>query len=120
LCWKHEWAKAIGNIQKAIKYIERAKESLEKRLERNLRNLERCKKDPKWNYPSILEPIQKLIQKNTRAIEECNTIIKVLRCRQNQLYKMIQQYGISRKASSKRLKQLMGDYRPPEALTVGE
>ena len=111
---------AINNLERAIKHIEKAKASLEKRLAKNKKNLERHRQSRKWNYPSLLKPIEELIQKNMRAIEECDTIIKILRCRQNQLYKMIQIYGISRKGNSKRLRRLMGSYQPPELVAVEE
>jgi len=114
LCWKHEWAMAINNLERAIRHIEKAKASLEKRLERNKRNLEKHKQSKKWNYPSLLEPIKNLIEKNRRAIAQCDVIIEILKLRQHELYYMIKKYGINRKTSSARLKRLMGKYQPPK------
>ena len=104
MCWKHEWAMAINNLQWAIKHIDRAKSSLKKRLERNKKNLER--------HGGKDKQIEALIQKNQTAIECCNQLQKLLRHCQDQLYRMIQIYGIKRKESSKRLRRLMGDYKP--------
>ncbi len=116
MCWKHEWAKAINNLNRAIMFVERARESMQKRLLRNDKNLRRLQQNKKYNYPGVLKPVQDRIQKNLRAIAECDQIISELKIMQNQLFVMVHFYGIKQPGGSQRVYQLMGKYDVKEAL----
>lgn len=35
MCWKQEWASAIGNLERAIEHVEKAKGKLVERRKRN-------------------------------------------------------------------------------------
>jgi len=110
MCWKDEWAKAINNINNAIEHIEYAQKKLEARLTRNMKNLERIKRNPKYNYPPVLAPIEARIEKNTDGIRNCREIISELRQRQALLFCMIHTIGIKRQGASSRVYKLMGNY----------
>jgi prefoldin subunit 5 len=94
MCWKDEWAKAINNINNAIEHIDYAQKKLETRLARNIKNLERIKNNPKFNYPPMLAPVEALIKKNTNGIENCKETISELKSRQALLFCMIHTLGI--------------------------
>jgi len=115
MCWIQEWARAINNLNHAITHVEYGKKKLEGRLARNYKNLQRLKSNPKYNYPTFLEPVEELIRKNTRAIIECKQLIADFKARQDNLYGMINTYGIRRFENSKMIKKAMGTYVPKEA-----
>jgi hypothetical protein len=115
MCWKQEWAAAIGNLEHAIVHIERAKVKLERRLARNRVHLELLSRSSKRNYPAMLASVQALIEKNRAGIEECRRVIAELMARQDQLFGMIKVYGINHSENPQRVKQLMGKYVPKEA-----
>jgi hypothetical protein len=115
MCWKQEWAAAIGNLEHAIVHVERAKVKLERRLARNRVTFERMSRSSKYNYPPMLTPVQALIEKNRAGVEECRRVIAELMARQDQLFGMIKVYGINRSENPQRVKQLMGAYVPKEA-----
>lgn len=102
MCWKQSWAMSISSIEHAIKHIERAKEKLVKRKERNEKALKKTH-DP--------NKVRALIQKNSTGIEQCEKLIADLRETQDELYKMIHEYGFSRSDDPKRVYKLMGKYR---------
>jgi hypothetical protein len=109
VCWKQEWASAIGNIQTAIRHIERAQAKLERRREKAIDNLGAKCKD-KW----ASKLISKRIIKNTAGITECQRTIAALEAQQAKLHKMIQSYGITNeqgRGQSKRLVRNMGRYK---------
>lgn len=119
MCWKQEWAAAIGNLQYAIKHTERAREKLKKRKERNDATLQRTMEQghDRFNEARIGE----LAVKNSSGIEDCDLVLLRLKTTQNILYEMINKYGISRpnmnnKVSgheeNRRLLKLMGGYTP--------
>lgn len=109
MCWKQEWAHTINNMQKAIEHIEKAQDKLNKRKQRNEAALEKvCGKD-KFEENKIRERFLK----NTAGIEECKGIISNLKEIQDQLYRMIHEYGISHSDDPKRVYKLMGKYKPP-------
>lgn len=105
MCWKQEWASAIGNLQRAIERIEKAREKLVRRKERNDRTLTRRR--DRWSQMTIGE----LAMKNEAGIDECNAVISSLESQQDRLYEMIQTYGINNQDHSERLEELMGNYR---------
>ena len=109
MCWKHEWARAINNLNRAIAHVVKAREKMQKRLLRNERNLRRLRQNKKYNYPSQLTPVQMLIEKNRRAIHECNQIIARCKQMEDSLFIMVHVHGIKRGDSSK-VYQLMGKY----------
>lgn len=111
MCWKQEWAHAINNMQKAIEHVEKAHDKLNKRLERNEVNLEKCIGD-KFE----IKKIKKRIEKNTEAIEGCKQIIESLKINQNLLFMMIHLFGISHSEDPKRVYKLMGNYPFAEKL----
>lgn len=104
MCWKQEWAHAINNLQHAIEHIEKAQDKLEKRMERNEIALDKSHEQMK---------VLLRIRTNHAGIEECKGIISNLNEIQDQLYRMIHQYGISKSDDPKRVFKLMGKYRPP-------
>ena len=119
MCWKQEWAAAIGNLQHSIKHTERAREKLKKRKERNDATLQRTMEQghDRFNEARIGE----LAVKNSSGIEDCDLVLLRLKTTQNILYEMINKYGISRpnmnnKVSgheeNRRLLKLMGGYTP--------
>ena len=108
MCWKQEWASAIGNLQSAVTHIERAKAKLEHRREKNLQRLQHH--HDKWSVKTILP----LVTKNTAGIIECERTIATLRAEQAYLYHMIETYGISVREKNARLIKLMNGYRPPD------
>jgi rubrerythrin len=149
MCWKQEWAAAINNLTNAINcikkgwlldairsldaaitHIYRAQVKLEKRLQRNITTVQRLSNNPKYNYPRMIEPAQKLITHNTNGVNECKQIITnvelmkrglhqdtTLRCfitilekTQDQLYRMIHSYGIKHVENPQRVYKLMGAY----------
>jgi hypothetical protein len=115
MCWKQEWATAIGNLNYTILHVERARDKLIRRLERNEKHLQRLVNSKKFNYPPMLAPVQKLIEKNRSGIKDCEDLIADMQMTQNRLYHMIKVYGIDRFGFSKRLMSLMGTYVPKEA-----
>ena len=112
MCWKHEWAKAINNLNRAITFVERAQKSLEERLARNRRHLNRLRENKKYNYPANILPVEERIKKNQNGIEECKQIIADLKERQSQLYCLIHTIGISHGETSQTVYELMGNYPP--------
>lgn len=112
MCWKQEWASSINNLQTAITHIERAEKKLEKRELRNKKNLKRLEQNKKYNYPAMLEPVKKMIEKNRNGEESCKDITKLLKETQDRLFLMIKIYGIKQSSKSKRLYRLMGKYKP--------
>lgn len=111
MCWKHEWAMAINNLNTAIAHVQKAQDRLQNRLVRNNKNFERMKSSKKYNYPKMLAPVEALIEKNERGIEECEELIADFRARQDQLFRMVHEYGIKRSKVPQRVYQLMGKYR---------
>jgi hypothetical protein len=109
MCWKQEWAMAIGNLNHAIEHIERAESKLFKRLQRNKANL------PKSHDKKA---VQTLIQKNSDAIERCIFLIVSLKEKQDTLFKLIHEYGINHSDSSEKLYKLMGTYPFQEKLKL--
>jgi hypothetical protein len=112
MCWKHEWAMAINNLQHAIEHTEKARNKLIKRLERNEKFLQRLKQSKNNSGPGSLAPVHQCIEKNQAGIGECAQIIAELRIRQHQLYRLIQVYGIKLSKDPQKVKQLMGRYVP--------
>jgi len=108
MCWKQEWAHAINNIQKAIEHIERARDKLEKRKQKNRAALEKVRGKDKFEENKIWDRLLK----NIAGIEECGEIISNLKEKQAQLYRMVHEYGISHSDDPKRVYKLMGKYRP--------
>ena len=119
MCWKHEWAMAINNLNSAIAHVQNAQEKLQNRLVRNKKNLERMKSSKKYNYPKMLAPVEVLIEKNQRAIKECGQLIADFGARQGQLFRMVHEYGIKRSEVPQRVYQLMGNYAIPRAVLEG-
>lgn len=112
MCWKQEWAAAIGNLEHAKEHIKHAQAKLLKRKLRNTANLDRLRGSKKHNYPSELERVQHLIVKNDKGIWECKVIHDWLETIQNDLYQMIKVYGITRSENPRRVRELMGAYVP--------
>jgi len=119
MCWKHEWAMAINNLNSAIGHVQKAQERLQNRLVRNEKNLERMKSSKKYNYPKMLAPVEVLIEKNQRAIKECGQLIADFRARQGQLFRMVHVYGIKHSENPQRVYELMGKYQFPKAVVLG-
>lgn len=107
MCWKQEWAHAINNLQHAIEHIEKAQNKLEKRMERNEAALDKSHEQVK---------ILARITKNHAGIEQCKDVITELKTRQDELFKMIHEYGISKSDDPKRVYKLMGKYPFAEKL----
>jgi uncharacterized protein (UPF0333 family) len=106
MCWKQEWANAIGNIESAIRHIERAQQKLERRREKNLATM--LKHKGKWTIKTVAP----LLVRNTVAIEECKQTASRLKGEQALIYAMIKAFGISNRPHSKRLVENMAGYRP--------
>lgn len=119
MCWKHEWAMAINNLNSAIAHVQKAQQKLQNRLVRNKKNLERMKSSKKYNNPKMLAPVEVLIEKNQRSIEECGQLIADFRARQGQLFRMVHVYGIKRSENPQRVYELMGKYQIPKAVVLG-
>lgn len=113
MCWKQEWAHAINNLQKAIMHIERARDKLNKRKERNEKSLKK-----KWAKNDRFEQrkIEMRMEKNRKGQEQCENLIADLEETQDQLFKLIHKYGISRSDDPKRVYKLMGKYPFAEKL----
>lgn len=107
MCWKQEWASAIGNIEAAIRHIERAQAKLERRRTKNLETMLR-RHDDRWTVKTVSQ----LMLKNTIAIEQCKDTVRRLRAEQDWVYAMIQTFGITNRDRSKRLTSNMGGYKP--------
>lgn len=88
MCWKFEWARAINNLNRAILHINRAREKVEKRSERA--KLPEVKF--KWNL----------------ATRKCKLLITVLQSVQRDLDKLIEEFGIKRKAHAQTIEKLKG------------
>lgn len=114
MCWKQEWASAIGNIEHAKEHILRAQKKLLKRKARNEETLEKLRGNKRLGYPKELQRVEDLIAKNTYGARECKIIREHLEAEQDRLYRLITDFGISRATTSKRLRQNMGKYVPPE------
>ncbi len=114
MCWKQEWASAINNIQHAIEHIEKAQNKLMKRKERNKGALKYKWVDRHDFYEK--EKIEARITKNNAGIEQCKGVITELKERQDELFKMIHQYGISKSDDPMRVYKLMGKYPYAEKL----
>ncbi len=112
MCWKQEYASAIGNLQHAIEHINRAQEKLKQRQDRNEDNLKKKWKD---RYEGM--KIKARIEKNQMGQGQCEKMITDLKDCQDQLFKMIHEYGISHSESPKRMYKLMGKY--PFAENIG-
>lgn len=119
MCWKHEWAMAINNLNSAIAHVQKAQERLQNRLVKNRKHLERMKSSKKYNYPKMLAAVEVLIEKNLRGIEECGQLIADLKARQDQLFRMVHIYGIKRSETPQRVYELMGKYQIPKAVVLG-
>uniref|UniRef100_A0A6M3XG89 Uncharacterized protein n=1 Tax=viral metagenome TaxID=1070528 RepID=A0A6M3XG89_9ZZZZ len=111
MCWKQEWAQAISNLQKAIEHVEKARGKLIKRRERNEANLKKKGAD---RYEK--KKIEARIEKNQRGQEQCEKIIADLKDWQDQLFRMIHEYGITRSDNPKTVYKLMGKYPVAEKL----
>jgi hypothetical protein len=108
MCWKQEWAAAIGNLERAIVHVERAKVKLEKRFERNATSLERLQESKKYSGPKSLAPVERLIAFNESGIRNCEEVIDTLQTVQRRLHRMIKTYGIKRRPSgSARVKKIL-------------
>jgi hypothetical protein len=110
MCWKQEWAAAIGNIGHSIKHVERAQAKLEKRQQKNLDTMLRRHND-RWTVKTV----SALYVRNTIGIEQCKEVVRRLRAEQAWLYAMIQTFGITNpqgRGKSKRLVLNMGGYNP--------
>ena len=101
MCWKHQLAHAINNVQHAIEHIKKARTKLENRLRRNIKALIKTHDQNQVNN---------LIKINETGINECNQLIDVLITQQDQLFEMIHVYGIFRSKNPKRVYELMGKY----------
>lgn len=112
MCWKQEWASAINNLQHSIEHIERAQDKLEKRKERNEAALKKKYKTDFYEETKI----KARITKNNAGVEQCKGIITELKKRQDQLFIMIHEYGISKSDDPKRVYKLMGKYPFTEKL----
>lgn len=111
MCWKQEWAQAISNLQKAIEHVEKARGKLIKRRERNEASLKK-----KWADRYEKNKIEARIEKNRRGQEQCEKIIADLKDWQDQLFRMIHEYGITHSDDPKRVYKLMGKYPVAEKL----
>lgn len=109
MCWKHEWAKAINNLNRAERQIAYGRDRLEKRLLRNEKNLRSKQQSKKHNYPCELKPVQARINRNKAGISTCNDLIDMLKAMQDRLFVMVHAHGIS-KGNSQRVYRLMGKY----------
>jgi hypothetical protein len=94
MCWKHEWAFAIIHLDEAINHVETAQSKIHARLVRNEETLQKLSKNPKYNSPGTLAPVEALIEKNLTAEVKCEQIVEGFRKTQAQLSRMIQVYGI--------------------------
>jgi HEPN domain-containing protein len=92
LCWKEEWEAAVKNLERAIVHIKRARDSMARRMERNIKTLE------KLRQPSRRRPVEKLLERNREAHDKCVELVETLRRLQEELRNLIQTYGISRKS----------------------
>ena len=110
MCWKHEWAMAINNLNRAIVHVQRAQVRLQNRLVRNKKNLEKMRSNKKHNYPKMLAPVEALIEKNQRGIKECIQLIADFKETRTQLFRMVHEYGIKRKGTPQRVYDLMGQF----------
>lgn len=110
MCWKQEWAMAINNLNFAIEHVERARVKLSKRLLRNEATLQKLRQNKKHNYPKELEPVEARVQKNRKAEAQCRQIVADFKERQDQLFRMIHDYGITHSENPKRVYSLMGRY----------
>jgi hypothetical protein len=110
---------AINNLNRAAVHVMLAKAKLQKRLKRNEANLQRLGSNKKYNYASMLAPVQALIEKNRAGIQECEQVIADLKARQDQLFRMIHTYGIKHSEAPQRVYELMGNYQFPKAIVVG-
>jgi len=119
MCWKHEWAMAINNLQYAIEHVGKAQDKLRKRLARNKITLHRLSTSKNHCGPGSLIPVQRLIGKNIIGIEECEVVIADLRSRQDQLFRMVHVYGIKLSENPKRVYELMGNYHIPRVVMEG-
>ncbi len=111
MCWKQEWAHAINNLQHGIEHVEKAKGKLIKRRERNEANLKK-----KWTDRYEGKKIEARIEKNRRGQTQCESIIADLKDWQDQLFRMIYEYGITHSDDPKRVYKLMGKYPWAEKL----
>lgn len=143
---KQRGARVVQNLKSATIHIHRAQMKLEKRLDRNERTLTRLSNSKKFNYSKMLDPVKKRIAKNTKGIKECKEIIADLKAaqmaivvqfpgfpkhlaadmtnsfkrRQDQLFRMIHEYGIFKSKNPARTYQLMGKYEIPNDFKVQE
>lgn len=106
MCWKQEWAMAIGNLNHAIEHVNKAKLKLEKRADGNKATIEKLKGNVRRS--DIRKQAEANLLKNLQGVEECQSIIYMLKTKRHELQKMIETYGFSRKDNPERTKRLMG------------
>ena len=113
MCWKQEWAAAIGDIQDAIEHIDIAQGKLERRYEKNLDALahKSGRHFDKWATRTIM----KQIQTNKEGIAHCKVAKLLLKERQDHIYQMILEFGITNRGEdNRRLAVLLHGYKPGE------
>ena len=108
MCWKQEWAAAIGNIQKSIKHIDLAQYKLEIRYESNIETLGH-NSGRNWDKFECRKIIERMM-KNHSGIAQCKILKILLKERQDHLYQMIGDHGIVKANENKRLIALMNGY----------
>jgi chromosome segregation ATPase len=117
MCWKQEWSHAINNLQRAIEHIEHARDKLIKRRERNDAALKKILTNPDRFEQKKIEA---RIEKNKQGQVQCEKIIALLQEDQDELFKMVHKYGISRDnprtTDFKNVYKLMGNYPYAEKL----
>jgi hypothetical protein len=119
MCWKQEWAMAINNLERAIEHVAKAETKLHIRHARNKMALYHLSASKKHCGPASLAPVEALKEKNRLGIEECERVIADLRSRQDQLFGMINVYGIRLSENPKRVYALMGNYHVPNVVFEG-
>ncbi len=110
MCWKQEWAAAIGNIETALKHISAAEAKLERRRQKNFDSwhFQKGQGQDKFEERKIFNRIVK----NSEGIRDCDDVRFMLEVLQDRLYWMTRKYGISVARENKRLKKLMAGYHP--------
>lgn len=109
MCWKQEWAAAIGSIQRALNHIDVAQHKLQRRYEKNLTALAN-RSGRNWDKFEAKKVLERMY-KNQEGIAQCKILKGLLQERQEQLYQMIVSYGISKGKENKRIIKLMYGYR---------
>ena len=109
MCWKQEWAAAIGNIQKSIKHIDAAELKLERRYDKNIISLAK-RSGRNWDKFEAKKILGR-ISKNQEGIAQCRILKILLKERQDHLFQMIHHYGITKAKENRRLIELMNGYK---------